>query len=121
MLCSLPFGEFLEIPFMQTKAVTENSFDVAVFPPPNIPLRPLRSLRETLRLESGLPRAIHRLVIDLLECLIELGLLVGVEELAHLIGVVECGFGLKQANRIVAACEEGPEVVVEGGLGLGRE
>ena len=33
---------FLHIPFQQTKAVEEKSSDVATFPPPNTPLRPLR-------------------------------------------------------------------------------
>ena len=33
MLCDLPFGEILDIPFQQTKAVAENCSDVAAFPP----------------------------------------------------------------------------------------
>jgi hypothetical protein len=53
-------GNFLEIPFQQTKAVAENSSNGAAFPPPNQPPRPLRSLRESSPSgTSNLPLGLH--------------------------------------------------------------
>jgi hypothetical protein len=48
-------GNFIDIVFQQAKAVADNCSDAAASPPPNTPLRPLRSLRESLPIRSRKP------------------------------------------------------------------